>query len=166
VIRALAAADAEAYLELRRQALLDTPGAFAASPEDDLVATVEAFREQLGREPDSVVIGAFRERLVGMVGLYRDRHRKSAHTLHLWGMYVAPEHRRSGIGAQLLASALAHARSVPGVEWVRLSVSAAAPDAQRLYERAGFRVWGSEPDALRVGGEALVEHHMALRLRG
>jgi ribosomal protein S18 acetylase RimI-like enzyme len=161
----LGADDAQGYLELRRRALLDAPGAFAASPEDDLVATVEAFREQLERAPDSVVIGAFRERLVGMAGLYRDRHRKSAHTLHLWGMYVAPEHRRWGIGAQLLAATIAHARTVPGVEWVRLSVSAAAPGAQRLYERAGFRVWGSEPDALRVGGEALVEHHMALRLQ-
>ena len=166
MIRTLAAADADAYLELRRRALLDAPGAFAASPEDDLVTTVEAFREHLCREPDSVVIGAFRERLVGMAGLYRDRHCKSAHKLHLWGMYVDPEHRHSGIGAQLLAAALAHARSVPGVEWVRLSVSAAAPDAQRLYERAGFRVWGSEPDALRIGAEALVEHHMALQLRG
>lgn len=164
MIRHLRVDDAEAYLELRRRALVDTPGAFAASPEDDLVASAEAFREQLRRGPASVVIGAFRERLVGMVGLYRDRHRKSAHTLHLWGMYVDPEHRHSGIGAQLLAAALAHARSVPGVEWVRLSVSAAAPDAQRLYERAGFREWGSEPDALRVGGETFVEHHMALRL--
>jgi len=164
VIRHLQVDDAEAYLELRRRALLDAPAAFVASPEDDLVATAEAFREQLEREPDSVVIGAFREQLVGMAGLYRDRHRKSAHTLHLWGMYVDPEHRRSGVGAQLLEAALAHARTVPGVEWVRLSVSSAAPAARRLYERAGFRVWGSEPDALRVGGEALVEHHMALRL--
>jgi ribosomal protein S18 acetylase RimI-like enzyme len=164
MIRKLGAEDAEAYLELRRRALLDAPAAFAASPEDDLIATVELFREQLQRAPDSVVIGAFGEQLVGMVGLYRDRHRKSAHTLHLWGMYVAPEQRRSGIGAQLLATALEHASTVPGVEWVRLSVSDAAPGAQRLYERAGFRVWGSEPDALRVGAEALVEHHMALRL--
>jgi RimJ/RimL family protein N-acetyltransferase len=164
VIRTLAAADAEAYLELRRLALLDAPEAFEASPEDDLVATVEAFREQLRRGPDSVVIGAFRERLVGMVGLYRDRHRKSAHKLHLWGMYVAPEQRRGGIAAKLLASALEHARTVPGVEWVQLSVSAAAPAARRLYERAGFREWGSEPDALRVGGETFVEHHLALRL--
>lgn len=164
MIRILGADDAQGYLVLRRRALVDAPGAFAASPEDDLIATVELFREQLQRGPDSVVIGAFREQLVGMVGLYRDRHRKSAHTLHLWGMYVAPEDRRRGTGTQLLAAALEHARTVPGVEWVRLSVSAAAPGAQRLYERAGFRVWGSEPDALRVGGEAHVEHHMALRL--
>jgi ribosomal protein S18 acetylase RimI-like enzyme len=164
VIRHLQVDDAEAYLELRRQALLEAPGAFMASAEDDLVATAEAVREQLRRAPDTVIVGAFRERLVGIVGLYRDRHLKAAHTAHLWGMYVAPEARRLGIGAQLLAAALEHARTLPGVSRVDLSVSSAAPVARRLYERAGFRVWGSEPDALRAAGESLVEHHMALRL--
>jgi RimJ/RimL family protein N-acetyltransferase len=164
MIRQLDDEDAEAYVELRRQALLDAPGAFTASPEDDLVATVGAVRDQLRRSPDSVLIGAFRERLVGTVGLYRDRHLKSAHKTHLWGMYVVPSMRGQGIASRLLASALEHARTLPGVSWVHLSVSSAAPAAQRLYERAGFEVWGREPDALRVGGEALVEHHMALRL--
>jgi ribosomal protein S18 acetylase RimI-like enzyme len=166
MIRKLRAEDAEAYVELRRQALQDAPGAFAASAEDDLVATAEAVREQLRRAPESVLIGAFRERLVGMVGLYRERHVKSAPQAHLWGMYVAPAVRGQGIGSLLLAAALDHARTLPGVSWVHLSVSSAAPAAQRLYERAGFRVWGSEPDALRHGGETLVEHHMALPLRG
>ena len=166
MIRQLRAADAEAYLELRRQALLDAPGAFAASPEDDLVASVEAVRVQLRRAPDTVIIGAVPERLVGIVGLYRDRHLKAAHKADLWGMYVEPAARRQGIGRQLLAAALEHARSLPGVEWVHLSVSSSAPAARRLYERAGFAVWGSEPDALRVGGESFVEHHLALRLRG
>ncbi len=164
MIRHLQVDDAEAYLALRRQALLEAPGAFTASPDDDLVATVEACREQLRGSPDVVLIGAFRERLVGTVGLYRDRHLKSAHKAHLWGMYVVPEVRGQGIASRLLAAALEHARTLPGVSWVDLGVSSAAPVARRLYERAGFRVWGSEPDALRVGGEALVEHHMALRL--
>jgi RimJ/RimL family protein N-acetyltransferase len=164
MIRELDDDDAEAYVELRRQALLDAPGAFTASPEDDLVATVGAVRDQLRRSPDSVLIGAFRERLVGTVGLYRDRHLKAAHKAHLWGMYVVPAMRGQGIASQLLAAALEHARTLPGVSCVDLSVSSAAPVARRLYERAGFRVWGSEPDALRHDGEPLVEHHMALRL--
>jgi RimJ/RimL family protein N-acetyltransferase len=47
---------------------------------------------------------------------------------------------------------------------VHLSVSDATPAARRLYERAGFEVWGSEPDALRYEGESHLEHHMLLRL--
>lgn len=165
MIRQLGAEDAETYVELRRQALQDAPGAFVASAEDDLVATAEAVREQLRRAPESVLIGAFQERLVGTVGLYRDRHVKAAHKAHLWGLYVAPAVRGQGIGSLLLAAALEHARTLPAVEWVHLSVSSAAPAAQRLYERAGFEAWGREPDALRAGGESFVEQHMALRLR-
>ena len=79
-------------------------------------------------------------------------------------MYVTPAFRRQGLAAALLAAAIAHARTLPGVDWLHLSVTSAAPDARRLYERAGFQLWGSEPDALRVDGQMVDEHHLALRL--
>lgn len=164
MIRELRDTDADAYAELRRAALREAPLAFTASPADDLASSPDAVREQLRRAPDSVILGAFAPHLVGAVGLYRDPHLKAAHKAHLWGMYVAPGQRRRGIATALLGAALRHARSLPGVSWVHLGVSAAAPDARRLYERAGFRVWGTEPDALRHEGRAVVEHHMALRI--
>jgi RimJ/RimL family protein N-acetyltransferase len=112
-----------------------------------------------------VIVGAFEEEeLIGVVGLLRGRHAKSQHKLHLWGMYVRPDFRGRGVGADLVRAAIDHARSSPGIAWVQLSVTAAAPAARRLYERAGFRVWGVEPDALRVGDESVEQHHMALRL--
>jgi RimJ/RimL family protein N-acetyltransferase len=61
-------------------------------------------------------------------------------------------------------AALDHARTLPGTSWVHLAVSEAAPEARRLYERAGFTVWGTEPDALRHDGRTVVEHHMAFRI--
>jgi RimJ/RimL family protein N-acetyltransferase len=81
---------------------------------------------------------------------------------HLWGMYVAPDHRGRGLGLALLRATLDHARSLPGVTRVHLSVSSAAPRARRLYERAGFELWGTEPDALRDDGESVTDYHMAL----
>ena len=81
-------------------------------------------------------------------------------------MHVLPEHRRQGIAARLLAAAIEHARLLPGVGTVRLSVSSTAPGAQRLYERAGFRVWGTEPDSLHHQGQSATEYHMILRLNG
>jgi RimJ/RimL family protein N-acetyltransferase len=163
-IRLLGDGDAEAYVELRRRALLDAPLAFAASPADDFAASPEAVRAQLRRAPEAVILGAFRDGLIGVVGLFRDRHLKASHKVHLWGMYVAPAHRRQGVAAGLLEAALRHARSLPGVSWVHLSVSAAAPEARRLYERAGFQVWGTEPEALCHDGRTVEEHHMALHL--
>lgn len=165
MIRELRYDDAEAYVALRREALLDSPLAFASSPADDFASSPEAVREQLRRAPESVIIGAFRNHLVGAVGLYRDRHLKSAHKVHLWGMYVTPSHRRHGIASELLDAALAHARALPGVSWVHLSVSSAALTAKRLYERAGFQIWGTEPDAMRHDGGTVIDYHMALRLK-
>jgi len=165
MIRELSEQDAEAYVELRREALLEAPLAFASSPADDFVSTPEVVREQLRRAPESVIIGAFREHLVGAVGLYRDRHLKSSHKAHLCGMYVTPSHRGHGIASELLAAALRHAGALPGVSWVHLTVSSAAPAAKRLYERAGFQSWGTEPDAMRHDGQTAVEYHMALNLK-
>ena len=163
-IRQLEVDDAEAYAKLRREMLLDSPLAFASSPSDDLFASLETTREQLRRAPESVIFGAFDPDLAGAVGLYRDRHVKSSHKAHLWGMFVAPDHRRRGIAADLLNVTLQYARDLTDVTWVQLSVSSAAPAARKLYERSGFRLWGTEPEALRHDGQAVVEYHMALRL--
>ena len=120
---------------------------------------------KLRRAPEFVIIGAFENHLIGAVGVYRDRHLKSSHKTHLWGMYVVPRHRRQGVATGLLDAAIRHARALPGVSWIHLSVTSAAPAAQRLYERAGFRVWGTEPDALSHDGQSVVEYHLALRLQ-
>ena len=163
-IRQLQDGDAEAFLELRRAALRDAPLAFTSSPEDDLVSTLEVFSERIADAPETVILGAFVERLVGVAGLYREPHLKASHKAHLWGMYVLPEHRGRGIGAGLLEALVSHARSLAGISSVHLSVTSAAPEARRMYERAGFRVWGTEPDSLRLDGQAVVEHHMVLDL--
>jgi ribosomal protein S18 acetylase RimI-like enzyme len=164
VIRRLGLDDVEAYLELRRRALEDAPLAFSASPDDDLLADAAAVREQLRRAPDSVLVGAFEARLVGIVGLFRDRHLKMAHKAYVWGLSVEPAARGRGLGSALVAAAIAHARSLSEVCWVQLSVSSPAGGARSLCQRHGFRVWGTEPDALRFGGRSVVEYHMALEL--
>jgi RimJ/RimL family protein N-acetyltransferase len=164
MIRQIRDEDAEAYAALRRAALVDAPLAFGASPIDDFVSTPEAVRGQLRGAPAWVLLGAFEPDLVGAVGLMRDRHVKASHKAHLWGMYVAPGQRHRGVGAALVRAAIDHARTLPGVSWVHLEVTSAAPAARRLYERAGFEAWGTEPDALRHGGETASEHHMALDL--
>ena len=118
----------------------------------------------LARAPDSVILGAFAPELIGMVGMYRDHHLKRAHKLHVWGVYVRATHRGSGVAVAMLEAAIRHARSMPGIACLDLSVNSTAPEAQRVYERVGFRMWGCEPDALRWRGEVTQEHHMSLQL--
>ncbi len=162
MIRQLRAQDAEAYAKLRREAVLDSPLSFASSPEDDVTATASAARDQVSRGPESVIFGAFEPGLVGMAGVQRDRHLKLAHKAHIWGMFVAAGHRERGLGADLLDAAIRHASALSGIEWIHIGVSSTAPAAHRLYERAGFKVWGTEADALRYEGEVATEYHMAM----
>ncbi|HEX8253897.1 MAG TPA: GNAT family N-acetyltransferase [Thermoanaerobaculia bacterium] len=158
LIRPLGEADLEAYASLRRRALEQEPLAFGASPESDVVI-------QIGAAPDWMLFGAFAPELAGMAGLMRMRHPKMRHKMYLWGMYVAPEFRGRGLAAALLDRCVQHATSMEDIAWVQLAVSEAAPAARRLYARAGFEVWGHEPDALRWGGKTAAEEHMALRLQ-
>jgi ribosomal protein S18 acetylase RimI-like enzyme len=164
MIRELREDNVEDYVGLRREALVESPLAFASSAADDLFSEPEAVREQLRRAPEFVIFGAFENHLVGAAGLYRDRHLKSSHKAYVWGLYVAPGHRRQGIASQLLDAAVRHARTLRGVSWVHLSVTSAALGAQRLYERAGFRVWGTEPEAFSHEGQTVAKHYLALRL--
>lgn len=147
-----------AYVVLRRRALVETPLAFAASPETDVAL-------QIGEPPDWMLFGAFVPDLAGAVGVMRGRHAKTAHKVHVWGMYVDPAHRRRGVAAALIEAVVRHARGMEGVSWIQLGVTDAAAEARRVYERAGFVAWGREPDALRHEGRSVDEQHMALDLR-
>lgn len=163
-IRLLSPADAPQLFTLRHQALLDSPNSFSASPEDDRVTSVAAAHEQLSRGPDSVVIGAFAPELIGMLGLNRLAPLKTAHTVYVWGVFVAPQWRGHGLARQLLEAAIAHVHALPGVTSLQLSVNETTPGAQRVYESVGFRAWGVEPDALHVNGRSTSETHMRLIL--
>ncbi len=164
--RLLTPADAPLFAALRREALLDTPHAFSNTPDED--RPVEDTARSLAG-PNYAIIGAFEDtsdppRLVGIAGLIREPRLKLSHIATIWGVYVTPTHRSRGIAASLIAHALDTARSWPGLTRVRLSVSSGCPAAQRVYERAGFRAWGTEPDGLRHQGASYDEVYLSLAL--
>jgi RimJ/RimL family protein N-acetyltransferase len=164
MIKLLTEKYAQEYMDLRREALLDSPLAFASSPEDDFFTDIDELKDYLRQKPEAVILGAFTDRLAGSVGLYRDRHIKAGHKAHLWGTYVRPAERGKGLGKQLVQAVIAHARTLPGIDAVHLSVSGEAAAARYLYESMGFSIWGTEPDALRAGGRSTDEQHMRLQL--
>lgn len=164
-VRAVEPSDAPGVIALRREALVSSPLAFAASPEDDRGLSLEGMRSSLADGGNSAILGAFDgEALVGMVGVIRFEKVKARHRAMIWGMFVTPSARRGGVGAALLGAAVEHARSWPAVVQVHLSVSETAADAYRLYRRAGFREWGKEPRAIQWEGRFVAEHHLVLDL--
>lgn len=64
----------------------------------------------------------------------------------------------------LMSACLDHARSLPGVETVYLSVNTRNTAARSLYIALGFEPWGVERDTLRVDGAPQHEEHLVLRL--
>jgi ribosomal protein S18 acetylase RimI-like enzyme len=84
---------------------------------------------------------------VGVLGLVVDRH-----------------HRGQGIGSALVRRAVEECRG--RFEQVRLSVFVDNERAKGLYERAGFRVHGRIPRAVKRGNRYIDEEVMALDLEG
>jgi GNAT superfamily N-acetyltransferase len=161
-VRMLTEDDAGDLFRLRQSALLDSPLAFLASPEDDLASSEAAVRGLLKAQRESVVFGAHTHGLIGMLGLYRAGQRKAAHKADLWGMFVVRAWRQKGVGMRLRDAAICYARTLEGVKSLYLSVSESAAAAQRVYEKAGFQTWGFEPDAIRFENRSVGERHMRL----
>ena len=160
-IRRLAPADALSYRALRLRALREHPDAFTSSWEDDRTQPVEAAAARLAVH---AFWGAFQgPELYGFVGLEREQRAKNRHKATVVGMYVASEVGGQGVGRTLLAALLAHARSA-GLASLVLTVTEGNAQALRLYQSAGFRSFGIEPDAIRVDGRSYSKNHMHLDL--
>jgi GNAT superfamily N-acetyltransferase len=163
MIRRLTPADAEVYAQLRREALELEPYSFTSSPGDDRMRSIDLVRDTLDSSSQAV-FGALMPQLVGTVGIQRLTRKKVAHKAELWGMYVRRDHRRQGLGRQLIEAAIEFARGLDGVRQVHLRVTERAASAAALYGKLGFVTWGTEPAGVSVDGEDLADRHMVLRL--
>jgi GNAT superfamily N-acetyltransferase len=164
LVQRLGPDDAARLVALRREALETDPLAFAASIEDDRGLSLDLVRASLADAAEQAVFGyTTRGRLAGMVGIARGSRVKQRHTATIWGMYVSPDARSGGAGRALLDAAVACARGWR-LAHVQLSVTEAAPVARRMYETAGFRVWGREPRALRWNRRFVDDYHLQMDL--
>ena len=65
-----------------------------------------------------------------------------------------------GGGAALLAHLIGESRREPGLTQLKLTVTETNVAARRLYEKFGFRSFGIEPRAIRVGDTHYDKNHM------
>jgi RimJ/RimL family protein N-acetyltransferase len=160
-IRPLAPSDAHAFQALRLRGLLECPEAFASSFEEECGTPITEIEKRLQPRPDSAIFGAFEgSKLCALVGLQREGMVKLAHKSFIWGVYVAPETRGRGVGAEILHHTLSYAATVLGTRQVNLGVNTKNSAAVALYKKLGFVEYGLERDYLLVNGALQDEYQM------
>lgn len=162
-IRRLVPGDATAYRALMLEAYERHPDAFTSSTSERAVLPLTWWEARLadGPKPTDIVLGAFREsHLAGVAGLSFQSREKARHKATLFGMFVLPSFRQSGVGRELVLAALDHAKARDGVILVQLTVTQGNDGAQALYERCGFVTFGVEPFAVAIGAAFVSKVHM------
>jgi len=149
-IRRLQHTDASAYQELRLEALQTNPEAFGSSYEEEAPLALEAIEARISSSGPNAIFGAFSERrLVGMAGFAVYERVKARHKGVLWGVFVRPEWQGRHVGRDLVQRVIDHA-SRHGI-MLEAAVGLTNENARRTYHGLGFRPYGIERKALRVG---------------
>jgi ribosomal protein S18 acetylase RimI-like enzyme len=149
-IRPLLPSDAQAFRELRLEALANHPEAFSSSYEEESPLGLEEFQARIPVSGPNAIFGAFADgRLVGMAAFVIYDRPKARHKGLMWGVFVKPERRGQHIGKTLVQSVIA--RASHHVIMLEAAVVLTNESARRTYHGLGFRPYGIEPKAIRLG---------------
>jgi ribosomal protein S18 acetylase RimI-like enzyme len=165
LIRKLAKDDAAALQACRLFGLRESPDAFLVTlneVSDTPIAQVEA--DLL--DPDMCYVGAFDGgELVGFMRYVRFARAARRHVAEVRSVYVKQAARGRKTGTKLLQQLQQEAKAA-GLESLVLSVLEDNVAARRLYESSGFRLYGTEPRAIRKGDRTLAQSLYELDLSG
>jgi len=156
-IRRLTRKDLDAYLAIRLEALRDHPESYGTSPENFAARSRQEIEDFLSRRALFGVVTDAGD-LGGIVLYDRDTGERESHRGWLMQVYVRPQMRGTGASLALIEAAVDHARTE--VIQVHLMVGAHNAPAIRLYEKAGFTTYGTDPRCLYVNGRYIDEHMM------
>ncbi|MGW2838526.1 N-acetyltransferase family protein [Streptomyces sp. NPDC001493] len=95
----------------------------------------------VGRDEDGTVAAT--------VFLTLNTHRLMRHWLWLYTVMVHPSHQGKGYGRDLMAAAADAARTIDGMEYIRLTCRGGT-GVDRFYESCGYKEVGRVPGAIRV----------------
>jgi RimJ/RimL family protein N-acetyltransferase len=154
-IRPTSESDAPAYRDLRLAAVRSHPEAFGADYESLAARPLEGWQERMragaGGDHGITYVAEAQGELIGMTVLQRGELPKLRHWANIFGVYVQPAWRGTGIGDALIEACAAYASAL-GLRLLKLGVVTTNVSAIRLYQRCGFQVYGVEPEAIQHEG--------------
>ena len=149
-VRAFQAPDWRLYRELRLSALKESPDAFGGTFAESAARPEDQWRTRLTDAPadtDLPLLGLVGDEPAGLAwGKIEVGDRDTATVYQMW---VAPAHRRTGLGRLLLTSVIDWAKA-RDARRVLLGVTCGDSPARKLYNSVGFLPAGP-PEALRAG---------------
>jgi RimJ/RimL family protein N-acetyltransferase len=106
-------------------------------------------------------------KLMGVASFKRetDNREKLSHKGLLFRMYVAEENVGKGIGGALIRNLVDRVKILGDIEQINLTVVSTNVKAKNLYERVGFKVFGTEKNSIKRGGKYYDEDLMALQIK-
>ena len=157
-IRQLLDADWNIWKEIRLEALANSPESFGSSYDEEAFMSDTDFQNGLSK---GYVLGAFvHDLLVSCAGFYKLNSLKTNHRGVLWGMYTRPKYRGKGIATALIQTLIQHAKTC--VTQLHLTCVTNNFVARDFYQKQGFRIYGTEPNALKINDSFYDEYLMVL----
>lgn len=162
LITVLTEEDVGRYRALMLEAYAQAPDAFTSTLDERAAEPLSWWARRIaGANGMTAVFGAFEgQELIGTVAVEFSERPKTRHKAHLLGMYVKPTVRGLGTGRKLVEAVLDYLRRRPGIASVGLTVTEGNKSATKLYLRAGFVEFGTEPMAILTPSGYKAKVHM------
>lgn len=157
MIERLAVDEWPRFRAVRLAALLDTPDAFGSTHDREVAFGPGEWQARLSRPRTATLLAVVGGRDIGTMVVTPSVD--DPEVAAIYGVWVAPEGRRRGIGDAMMSEALAAAREF-GFPRVALGVGDHNAVAQALYARHGFTRTG-DTSTLPPPREHVTEHELA-----
>jgi GNAT superfamily N-acetyltransferase len=147
-IRRLTEDDAQAFRQIRLEGLRLVPEAFTADFHEESTHPLSFFQQ---RVRDNFVLGGFDDQgqLMGVAGLWLTNSVKTRHRGTLWGVYLKPAARGTGLSDLLIKGVIQEARKT--CEELLLGVGLTNLPAVKRYRALGFEPYAVEQKILKIG---------------
>lgn len=143
LVRRASVGDAARLRAIRLESLLDTPEAFGVTYEDASTWSMRRWRTVAAQW--NFYLGERNDTVVGMIsGGFNDQHPA---TCWMYGMYVTPDARGTGLASALVDAVAEWARD-EGTSELYLHVTETVVRARAFYQKIGFAATG---DSMTMG---------------